>query len=164
MSIKKDGLPLGQRLRFGNFYLEKYTRSLSKSEMRELRKELKIRKDLRLDLSRGGLQYIRVATISGNWSISWACTMTMFGVLNELEYSDGELTANSIAIMKNLVSMLYMETTVLGDRELMEARLNVFSSYMSRLSSLSVTEDKNSLEEERVKVQTLSNLEGIENE
>lgn len=164
MSIKKDGLPLGQRLRFGNFYLEKYTRSLSKSEMRELRKEMRVRKDLRLDLSRGGLQYIRVSTVSGNWSVSWACTMSMFGVLDELEYSDGELTAESVVMMKNLASMLYMETTVLGDECLMAARLEAVSSYMSRVSSSSVPEDKGVLEEERVKAQTLSNLEGSEDE
>ena len=90
--------------------------------------------------------------------------MTMFGVLDELEYSNGELTAESVAIMKNLASMLYMETTVLGDDGLMEARLEAVSSYMSRVSSASVSEDKGVLEEERVKAQTLSNLEGMEDD
>lgn len=162
MSIVK-GLPYGRRLRFGNFYVEKYTKSLSKSELRELRKSMKVRSGIDMQLDRGKLPYIRVSTISGNWSISWACTMTMYGILDELECENNELTTESIALMKNVVSMFYSDTTILGDKEYVEARMNALSSYLGRLS---VAGDNSEaiVEEEKRKHEALSNLEEMSNE
>lgn len=161
MVTENSGIPFGVRLRCGNFYVQKFSRGLSRSEHSSLRKECSIPKGERLPLVRGTLPFIRLASISGSWRLEWACTMHMFSLLNSLEVVDGVLSESALSELKSLLSVLYTETTVLGDADLMKDRVNSIASYISRITAPRSDKDDELLDDERLRQRTIDNLKEI---
>lgn len=166
MDLRNTGIPFGVRLRCGNFYIQKFSRGLSKNELYALRKDLVLPKGTRLPSVRGTLPFIRMATISGSWRMEWACTMRMFSILDSLEVVDGALSPSALVELNGLISMLYTETTVLGDDDFLRDRVKAMNDYLLRISkNLSPSPDDGKIiEDEEVKFRTMQNLEGVEDE
>lgn len=122
-------LEFGKKVRVGNFYIIKLTKSLSSKEVKELRKQSGIAPDIAKRLERGGLPYIKVSTISENWNIQFAVGTTMF-LLIENEYDkleDGGLTA-----LHNLFLFMYSDTSVIGDQQYINDKAAALKSFMER--------------------------------
>lgn len=160
MEERNDGIPFGVRLRVGNFYIQKFTRGLSKNEQRSMRKELRLPKGVREPSVRGALPFIRVATISGSWRMEWACTMRMYSMLNTLECADGKLTEKSTMEASSLVSMLYTDSTVLGDASYMKDKISAIVGLYDRAKAPCVSdeEEKEILESEELRERSVSNF------
>lgn len=127
-------LPFGKKVSVGNFYFTKITRALSKKELRELRDAQGIPADVRKHLDRGGLPFIIVNTIGGGWSLSFVCGSVMYGYI-EYAYSRDELDG-----LRNLFTMMYTDTSVLGDAEYLRDKAAALQSFITRQK---VSKDEN---------------------
>lgn len=126
-------MPFGKQIRVGNFYFVKTTRSLGKKELATLRNQSGIPQDVRKHLGRGGLPYITVGTIGGGWHVSYVAGSVMYAFI-ESEYGrmDG---AEGRSSLRNLFTMLYADTTVMGDAEYWRAKGEALKSLMERQKS-----------------------------
>lgn len=87
--------------------------------------------------------------------------MHMFSLLNSLEVVDGVLSESALSELKSLLSVLYTETTVLGDADLMKDRVNSIASYISRITAPRSDKDDELLDDERLRHRTIDNLNEI---
>ena len=87
--------------------------------------------------------------------------MHMFSLLNSLEVVDGVLSESALSELKSLLSVLYTETTVLGDVDLMKDRVNSIASYISRITATHSDKDDELLDDERLRHRTIDNLKEI---
>ena len=77
--MEQKGLELGKIYHAGNFIIKKFTRTLTKKQMLQLRDGMNIPRDVQKHLERNGMQFIKVSTISGSWSVEWVFGMSFFG-------------------------------------------------------------------------------------
>lgn len=87
--------------------------------------------------------------------------MHMFSLLNSLEVVDGALSESALSELKSLLSVLYTETTVLGDADLMKDRVNSIASYILRITAPRSDKDDEFLDDERLRQRTIDNLKEI---
>lgn len=139
-------MEFGKKVRVGNFYMLKYSKSLSKKELSALRKLKDIPTGAREMLSRGSLPYIKVSTVTDSWSVEFVVGMGMFNALDELEvvhdgdgvyqlYGTAEKNAHAM-----FVAML-ADTTTIGDTEYNIAKQKLLSEYVERASAARVASD-----------------------
>ena len=147
--MEKKEMDFGKRYRIGNFEVLKITRALSKKDLNILRDDAGIPKDVRKHLSRGGLPYILVNTISGGWSLSLVCGTEMYRFI-EFEVMNGDEGANALT---NLFTMMYSDTAILGDDEYHKAKAAALKAYMERVQAKKVSQEEDDKE-----------LESLENE
>lgn len=121
-------MPFGEKVSVGNFYVVKITKSLSAKEQKSLREANGVPADLRKRLTRGGLPYIVVNSVSGGWSISFVAGSTMYNFI-EHEYLQGE---DGIVNLHRLFTMMYADTAILGDPEYLAAKGEALKAYMER--------------------------------
>jgi len=119
-------LPFGKKVSVGNFYFVKITRALSKKELRELRDAQGIPEEIRKSLGRGGLPFIVINTVGGGWSLCFVAGSVMFNYI-EYAYSTGELEP-----LRRLFTMMYADTSVLGDAEYIRAKGDALTAFMDR--------------------------------
>lgn len=119
-------LDFGKTYTAGNFEYYKSTRALSGKEMKRLREESGIPKELWKKLPRGGIPYLTVTTHSRNWSVSFVAGTTMFSVI-ENAHKEGNIPA-----LQNLFLMMYADTSVMGDSEYWDAKTKALNAFMER--------------------------------
>lgn len=147
---QQKGLPFGKKLRCGNFFVEKVSRALSKSEAKALKKELlaKMPKGYK-GAQRASLPVIRCSDIAGVWRIEWGVSSAMFHVFDNFEwvYFNGDYVIKD-ETCKRLLTMLFCDTTVLGDKEYVEARVKAMNDFINRvkINETDDEEEKNTLE------------------
>lgn len=148
------GLPYGKRLRCGNFYVEKVSRALSKAEMKALRSELPMYKGRQ----RTAMPVIRVSDLQGMWRIEYAVASAMFHIFDSFEwdYFDGAYFIKD-ETCKRLVTMLFCDTTVLGDAEYVNARVKALNEFTMRVKAPEVSDE----DDEKI-VESLKALDIIE--
>lgn len=127
MEERKE-MPFGKKFRVGNYYCVKTIRSLSKKEMNELRDQSGIPVDVRKHLNRGGLPYMTVATIGGGWSVSFVCGSVMYMFI-EAELLKG---GDGLNALHNLFTMMYADTTIMGDEAYWKAKSVALKGLMER--------------------------------
>lgn len=149
------GLPFGKRLRCGNFYVEKISRALSKADMKKLRKDMPVFKDRQ----RTAMPVIRVSDLQGMWRVEYAVSATMFHIFDNYawDYYDGEYYITDDTC-KRLVTMLFCDTTVVGDMEYVNARVKALNEFTMRVKAPEVSDE----EDEKI-VETLKALDIIDN-
>ena len=135
-------MPFGKRFRVGNFEYLKITRVLGKKELNELRNQIGIPQSVRKHLQRGGLPYILVQTISGIWSISFACGSAMY---NFIEYQNGNGETGEKALY-NLFIMMYSDTAILGDNEYWNDKKKALDAFMKRCNEKKVSKEEDDKE------------------
>lgn len=150
------GLPFGKRLRCGNFYVEKIGRALSKADMRKLRESLP--KGLKGG-QRTAMPVIRVSDLQGMWRVEYAVSATMFHIFDSFtwDFFDGEYFIKDDTC-KRLVTMLFCDTTVVGDMEYVNARVKALNEFTARVKAPDVSD-----EEDSKIVETLKALDIIDN-
>lgn len=148
------GLPFGRKLRCGNFCVEKISRALSKADMKALRAEMPQYKGLQ----RTAMPVIRVSDLQGMWRIEYAVASTMFHIFDSFEwdYFDGAYFIKD-ETCKRLITMLFCDTTVLGDAEYIDARVKALNEFSSRVKAPEVSDE----EDEKI-VESLKAMDIIE--
>lgn len=148
------GLPFGKRLRCGNFCVEKIGRALSKADMKALRAEMPQYKGMQ----RTSMPVIRVSDLQGMWRIEYAVASTMFHIFDSFEWDffDGAYFIKD-ETCKRLITMLFCDTTVLGDEEYIDARVKALNEFSSRVKAPEVSDE----EDEKI-VESLKAMDIIE--
>lgn len=134
---EKKEMPFGVKYRVGNFEYLKITKTLSKKEIAVMRNQMGVPEEVRKSLTRGGLPYIVVNTISGGWSLCFVCGSAMY---NFIQYQNGNGETGEKALY-NLFLMMYSDTAVLGDNEYWEAKKKALDEFMGRCKSKVNKED-----------------------
>lgn len=145
-------LPFGKKVRVMNFFVFKYTKTLKKSELKKLRETEGIPVEAQKHLQRGGLPYIKVTTLSENWSVEFICCSTMYNfidgryVVNE----QGELLPVTVSALHNLFALMYADTAVLGDTEYFEAKGKALRDFMARKNTAKAETAEEKAEDDKV--------------
>lgn len=137
------GIPFGKRLRCGNFYVEKVSRALSKADMKALRAEMVSRMPKGYKCGqRASMPVIRVCDMQGMWRVEYSVASAMFHVFDAFEWDcfDGECFIKDDTC-KRLITMLFCDTTVLGDAEYVQDRVKALNGFTQRVKAPYVDDD-----------------------
>lgn len=115
-------LPFGKKIQVGNYTVLKYTKTLTKNQLKQIRESKDISPEVQKQLSRAGLPYIKVEAISQIWAIEFCCNTGVYlfidrvlplALLAEQEKRKPEF--ESIADFAHLFGMWMTDTCVQGD-------------------------------------------------
>ena len=115
-------LPFGKKIQVGNYTVLKYTRTLTKQQLKQIREDKDIPTEIRKQLTRSGLPYIKVEAISQIWAVEFCCNMGVFTYIDRVlplallaAQEKREPEYESIADFAHLFAMWMTDTTVQGD-------------------------------------------------
>lgn len=136
-------LEFGKKVRVGNFYILKHSKSLTKKEQKLLRSASGIPADVQAHLDRMSLPYIKVATVTESWCIEFVMGMAFFNALNSVNVvMDGEGNRQLYGVeAKNIEAMIvsmFADTSVVGDFEYQKGKQELLSEFLERASKESV--------------------------
>ena len=136
-------LPFGKRVTLGNYVILKYSKTLSKKDLKMLRKAQGIPDEIQKHLNRGSLPYIRISTVSGSWSIEWCIGMGMYHAIDEIPVAkdcDGNIVyyGNGYHNLYTLINNWFCYTTTVGDFEYQKATTKAMEEYIDRASNAAV--------------------------
>lgn len=139
MEEKEIVLEFGKKYRVGNFFVFKFNKTLSKSEVKFLRDQQNIPADIRKHLQRAQLPYIKIEAISGIWAIEVCCNSTIYQfidrVLAKAIIADQEGLKpdhNSVTDFAHMFGMFFMDTTVIGDSIYQADKAVALKAFMAR--------------------------------
>lgn len=144
--MEQKGLELGKIYHAGNFIIKKFTRTLTKKQMLQLRDAMNIPRDIQKHLERNGMQFIKASTISGSWSVEWVFGMSLFDAINEMPVNEnGEFFGVGLDNLTMILTCIFADTSVVGDMEYMAKKQELMHEYFKRAAK------KGELTEEDVK-------------
>lgn len=144
--MEQKGLELGKIYHAGNFIIKKFTRTLTKKQMLQLRDAMNIPRDIQKHLERNGMQFIKASTISGSWSVEWVFGMSLFDAINEMPVNEnGEFFGVGLDNLTMILTCMFADTSVVGDMEYMAKKQELMHEYFKRAAK------KGELTEEEVK-------------
>lgn len=115
-------LPFGKKVQVGNYTVLKYTKTLTKNQMKQIREDKDIHPEVRKQLSRNGLPFIKVEAISQIWAVEFCCNCQVYlyidrvlplAILAAQEKREPEY--ETIADFAHLFGMWMTDTCVQGD-------------------------------------------------
>lgn len=131
--MEKKGLELGKIYHAGNFIIKKFTRTLTKKQMLQLRDGMNIPRDVQKHLERNGMQFIKASTISGSWSVEWVFGMSFFKAINEMPVNEnGEFFGVGLDNLTMILTCMFADTSVVGDMEYMSKKQELMHEYFKR--------------------------------
>lgn len=135
-------LPFGKRVQVGNYVVTKFTKTLSKKELKSLRDAEGVPNEVRKYLHRACLPYIKVATVSGNWSIEWCMGTTVYESINDLEVAHDDKNnfcyyGDGYRALLALLNRIYMTSNTVGDKDYNLILHQAIVDYMDRASKQS---------------------------
>ena len=164
-------LPFGKKIKVMNFFVLKYTKALKGGELKRLRNAEGIPADVQKHLQRGGLPYIKVMTLSENWSVEFICSSTMYNFIDSRcqVNEQNELPNDTILALHNLFALMYADTAVLGDTEYYEIKGKALNEFMARQKASDETaeskaEDDKVLEEVKAGEEAKANIIDMSNQ
>lgn len=130
-------LEYGVKVRVGNFYYLKYTKSLGRKELATLREAQNIPAEVQKHLQRASLPYIKVSTVSGSWSVEFVAGTVMYDALDSLNVvfdGDGvrQLYGTEAKNAEATFVAMLADTTTVGDYEYQVAKQKLLSEYLER--------------------------------
>lgn len=158
MEEKKEmpSLPFGKEVRIGNWKVLKFTKALSKEQMKALRKSTG-NGDVK-GLSRAGIPYIKVEAISGVFALTFCFNTQVFRWLDycvpvALEaYESGEtLEKNSLADILHVFGMWMTDVCTTGDQQYYADKASALKSLIDRMQPAGKTAGTDETAEEKAK-------------
>lgn len=144
--MENKGLEFGKIYRAGNFTIKKFTRTLTSKQVRQLRDENNLPREVQRELRRVGLPFIKASTVSGSWSIEWVFGMSLFDAINEMPVNEnGEFYGTALDNLTMILTCMFADTSVVGDMEYMSKKQELMHEYFKRAAK------KGELTEEEVK-------------
>ena len=136
-------LPFGRKIQVGNYTVLKYTKTLSKQQLKSIREDKDILPEVKKQLTRNGLPYIKVEAISQIWSIEFCCNTGVFLHIDRvlplalLAAQEGrEPEYETIADFAHLFGMWMTDTTVQGDSIYYADKGNALKAMIERQTAL----------------------------
>jgi len=145
MEEKKErpALPFGKEVRIGNYKVLKFTKALSKSQLKGLRADENVHDKIKKQFSRAGIPYIKVEAISGIFSLTFCFNTQVFRWLDycipvALEaHEKGEtLAQNSLADILHVFGMWVTDVCTTGDQKYYEDKANALKALIERQKSI----------------------------
>lgn len=139
-------LEFGKKVRVGNFYITKHSRSLTRHEIKSLRESSGIGAELSRHLNRCSLPYIKVSTVGENWYVNYSIGMSIYHALDNVTVVKGDdgvrrLDGVEAENVEAILTGMYVDTTTLGDYEYNCAKMRLIQEWLSRASAKAVSED-----------------------
>lgn len=143
--MENKGLEFGKIYHAGNFTIKKFTRTLTSKQVRQLRDENNLPREVQRELQRVGLPFIKASTISGSWSIEWFFGMSLFQAIDEMPVNEnGEFYGTSLDNLTMILTCMFADTSVVGDMEYMAEKQKLMHKYFYRKA------DKGEMTEEEI--------------
>lgn len=146
-------LEFGINYYVGNFIFKKITKKLNAKQLKALREESGLKKNSKLlKFNTEGVPYIRITTVSEDWSIEFACTTQMFVMLNSL--SPKTMNNEDRETLHIMFTRIYTDCVLLGDEQYIRDKYVALSKFIRRKQEgfeISEEDDAQILEEERQK-------------
>ena len=130
-------LEFGKPVMVGNYTITKITKSLSRKQVKELRRISGIPEDIQKHLKRVSLPYIKVQTASGSWGVEYVMGTSMYDALDGVRQLWGVERKNVEAMF---VAML-ADTTTVGDYEYNVAKQKLLQEYLDRATKKKMEEE-----------------------
>ena len=131
--MKNESLEFGKIYHAGNFIIKKFTRTLTSTQMQELRDKMNIPREVQKKLQRNGLPFIKASTVSGSWSIEWVFGMSLFDTINEMPVNEnGEFFGVGLNNLTMILTCMFADTSVVGDMEYMAKKQDLMHEYLKR--------------------------------
>lgn len=131
--MKNESLEFGKIYHAGNFIIKKFTRTLTSTQMQELRDKMNIPREVQKKLQRSGLPFIKASTVSGSWSIEWVFGMSLFDTINEMPVNEnGEFFGVGLNNLTMILTCMFADTSVVGDMEYMAKKQDLMHEYLKR--------------------------------
>ncbi len=132
-------LNFGVKVRVGNYYILKHTKSLTKNEVKRLRAANSIPAHVWKHLERASLPYIKVATVTDSWSVDFVIGTSMYEAFDGLNVvMDGEGNRQLYGVeAKNVeatIVAMFADTTTVGDYEYQVEKQKLLTAYLERAS------------------------------
>ena len=144
--MENKGLEFGKIYRAGNFTIKKFTRTLTSKQVRQLRDENNLPREVQRELRRVGLPFIKASTVSGSWSIEWVFGMSLFQAIDEMPVNEnGEFYGTSLDNLTMILTCMFADTSVVGDMEYMAKKQELMHEYFKRAAK------KGEMTEEEIK-------------
>lgn len=138
----------GKRYRVGNFQVIKINKVLRRQEVAELRNQMGIPADERRKLQRAQLPFIKVEAVSGIWAVEFSCNTLMYRFLDmvlcraiEAEEDGVELEANTVDDFAHIFSMMFTDTTILGDPAYVADKGRALRALLDRQKAAEVSQE-----------------------
>lgn len=138
MEEKKErpSLPFGKEIKIGNYKVLKFTKSLSKSQLKGLRN---VPAGLKKQLARAGIPYIKVEAISGIFALTFCFNTQVFRWLDycipaalEAQENGETLAQNSVADILHVFGMWMTDVCTTGDQKYYEDKANALKALIER--------------------------------
>lgn len=158
--MEQKGLELGKIYHAGNFIIRKFTRTLTGEQIRQLRDEMNIPREVQRNLQREGLQFIKASTISGSWSVEWVFGMSFFKAIDEMPVNEnGEFYGVALDDLTMILTCMFADTSVVGDMEYMAEKQKLMHGYFDRMAKKGEPTDEEIKESEKAADEVLKNEE-----
>lgn len=144
MEEKKErpSLPFGKEVRIGNWKVLKFTKTLTKEQLKAVRREFETRGDARgtiKGLRRAGIPYIKVEAISGVFALTFAPNTQIFRWLDycvplavEAEERGEKLDGNGVADILHVFGMWMTDVCTSGDQQYYEDKARALTALIER--------------------------------
>ena len=146
MEEKKErpSLPYGKEIKIGNYKVLKFTKALSRDQLKALRKTagnggVK-------GLSRAGIPYIKVEAISGIFALTFCFNTQVFRWLDycipaalEAQEKGETLAKNSVADILHVFGMWMTDVCTTGDQKYYEDKANALKALIERQKAFAGT-------------------------
>lgn len=153
-------MELGKIYHAGNFIIKKFTRTLTKEQMRQLRDGINMSREVQRNLQRIGLPFIKVSTVSGSWSVEWAFGMSFFKAIDEMPVNeDGEFYGVALDNLTMILTCMFADTSVVGDMEYMAEKQKLMHKYFDRMAKKGEPTEEENKESEEAADEVLKNEE-----
>lgn len=133
-------LEFGKPVMVGNYTITKITRSLSKKQVKELRRSSGIPEDIQRQLERASLPFIKVQTASGSWGVEFVMGTSMYDALDDVKVVvDSDGVRQLYGVEKRNVEAMFVamlaDTTTVGDYEYNAAKQKLLKEYLDRATA-----------------------------
>lgn len=136
-------LPFGRKIQVVNYTVLKYTKTLNKQQLKQLRDDKDLHPEVRRQLTRNGLPYIKVEAISQIWSVEFCCNTGVFMHIDRVlplallaEQEKREPEYESIADFAHLFGMWMTDTCAQGDSIYYADKGKALQAYLERQTAL----------------------------
>jgi len=136
-------LPFGKKIQVGNYTVLKYTKTLTKKQLKSIREDKDIHPEVKKQLTRSGLPYIKVEAISQIWSVEFCCNTGVYLYIDRVlplallaAQEKRKPEYESIADFAHLFGMWMTDTTVQGDSIYYADKGNALKALIERQTAL----------------------------
>ena len=120
-------MDFGKKYRIGNFEVVKVSRSLTKAEIAEIKKNYP--EEVKNIVSRGAMPYIRISDISRSWAVEYSAAHMMFSAFDGV---NDDIDDNEREALHGIINMFFADTTIFGDNEYFSAKMKALDEFLKR--------------------------------